>query len=80
MIQGVAGIKTFWMQAITGLDVKDATLATVSAEMAGQDVVEIGRAELSLAGGQSVPVKYVVHWKQHDGKWKWHTDIWNMNQ
>ena len=80
MIHGVAGIKNFWLQAITGLDVKDASLTTVSAEVAGDDVVEIGRAELTLAGGQVVPVKYVVHWKPHDGNWKWHTDIWNMNQ
>lgn len=76
MIQGVDDIKSFWLQAITGFDVKGASLATVSAEMAGEDVVEIGRAELTLAGGQVVPVKYVVHWKKHDGNWKWHTDIW----
>jgi ketosteroid isomerase-like protein len=80
MIHGVAGIKNFWLQAISGLDVKDASLTTVSAEVTGDDVVEIGRAELTLAGGQVVPVKYVVHWKRHDGNWKWHTDIWNMNQ
>ena len=80
MIHGVAHIKNFWLQAITGLDVKDASLTTISAEVAGDDVVEIGRAELTLAGGQVVPVKYVVHWKRHDGNWKWHTDIWNMNQ
>ena len=80
MIHGVSGIKSFWLQAITGLDVKDASLTTVSADIAGDDVVEIGQAELSLAGGQVVPVKYVVHWKREDGKWKWHTDIWNMNQ
>jgi ketosteroid isomerase-like protein len=80
MIQGVAAIKNFWLQAITGLDVQDASLATVSAESAGDTVVEIGKATLSLAGGQVVPVKYVVHWKLHEGAWKWHTDIWNMNQ
>lgn len=80
MIHGIPHIKNFWQQAITGLDVKDASLTTISAEVAGDDVVEIGRAELSLAGGQVVPVKYVVHWKRHGGNWKWHTDIWNMNQ
>lgn len=80
MIQGVAAIKNFWQQAILGLDVQDASLVTVSAESAGDTVVEIGRAALSLKGGQVVPVKYVVHWKLHDGAWKWHTDIWNMNQ
>jgi ketosteroid isomerase-like protein len=80
MIQGIAGIKSFWLSAITGLDVKDASLTTISAESAGDTVVEIGRAELTLAGGQKVPVKYVVHWKRDRDAWKWHTDIWNMNQ
>jgi ketosteroid isomerase-like protein len=80
MIHGVAAIKNFWQQAILGLDVQDASLVTVTAESAGDTVVEIGRAALSLKGGQVVPVKYVVHWKRHDGDWKWHTDIWNMNQ
>jgi ketosteroid isomerase-like protein len=80
MIQGIAGIKSFWLSAINSLDVKDASLSTVSAESAGDTVVEIGRAELTLAGGQKVPVKYVVHWKRDGETWKWHTDIWNMNQ
>ena len=80
IIQGLAAIKSFWRQTITSLDVKNASLITVSAASAGDTVVEIGRAELTLAGGQIVPVKYVVHWKYHDGAWKWHTDIWNMNQ
>jgi len=24
-------------------------------------------------------VKYVVYWRQEDGRWKWHVDIWNPN-
>ena len=80
MVHGLAGIKSFWLSAITSLDVKDASLSTVSAEAAGDTVVEIGRAELTLAAGQRVAVKYVVHWKQDGNRWKWHTDIWNMNQ
>ena len=23
--------------------------------------------------------KYVVYWRQEDGRWKWHVDIWNSN-
>jgi ketosteroid isomerase-like protein len=79
-ISGMAAIKDFWLGAVTGLDVKVATLTTVSAEAAGDDVVEIGRAELTTGGGQKVPIKYVVHWKFEGNAWKWHTDIWNMNQ
>jgi len=80
LVQGRAQIKDFWEQAIAALAVADATLATVDAETAGDSVIEIGRADLTLEGGQKVAVKYVVQWKQEDGKWKWHTDIWNMNQ
>ena|ERR1700733_13347797 len=79
-ISGMAAIKDFWLRAVTGLDVKEATLTTVSAEAAGDDVIEIGRAELTTGGGQKVPIKYVVHWKFEKNAWKWHTDIWNMNQ
>jgi ketosteroid isomerase-like protein len=80
IIQGLPAIKKFWEQAVTGLDVKSATLTTVAAEAAGTTIVEIGRAELTLAAGQTVAIKYVVHWKLEDDIWKWHTDIWNLNQ
>jgi ketosteroid isomerase-like protein len=80
MVQGREAIKGFWQQAMAGMDVKSVVLATVDAEMAGDSVVEIGRADLSLNNGQTVTVKYVVHWKQEDGLWKWQTDIWNPNQ
>jgi ketosteroid isomerase-like protein len=80
LIQGRPQIKNFWKQAIVGLGVKDAKLSTVDAEAAGNTVVEVGRADLTLEGGQTLAVKYVVHWKEEDGIWKWHTDIWNLNQ
>jgi ketosteroid isomerase-like protein len=80
LIGGLPAIKKFWLQAVTGLDVKGATLTTVSAEAVGDDVIEIGRAELTLADGRTVSIKYVVHWKFEGTTWKWHTDIWNMNQ
>ena len=80
IIHGLDAIKSFWRQTITNLDVRDASLTTVSAASAGDTVVETGRAELTLAGGQIVAIKYVVHWKYHDGVWKWHTDTWNTNQ
>jgi len=80
MIAGREPIKAFWQQAIAGLGLKSVKLTTVEAEALGDGVVEIGRAELSLAGGNTLTVKYVVQWKQEAGKWKWHTDIGNPNQ
>ena len=80
MVEGREAIKGFWEQAIAGMDVKSVALSTVNAEMTGDSVVEIGKADLTTKAGQTVAVKYVVHWKQEDGLWKWHTDIWNPNQ
>jgi ketosteroid isomerase-like protein len=80
MMEGREAIRGFWQQAIAAMDVKSVVLSTVDAQMAGDGVVEIGRAVLTTNTGQEVAVKYVVHWKQEDGVWKWHTDIWNLNQ
>ena len=80
MVEGRTQIKGFWAAAVDALNVSSVTLSTVYAEVAGDTVVEIGRADLTMAGGVTAPVKYVVHWKQEDGAWKWATDIWNMNQ
>ena len=80
IVQGLPAIKTFWHGAITGLDIKEAALTTVSVEEAGDGAVEIGEVKLTLASGVLVLAKYVVHWKQHDGAWKWNIDIWNMNE
>jgi len=80
MIEGRERIKAFWSQAIAAMGLTQAKLTTVDAEEASGSIVEIGRADLTLASGQSATVKYVVHWKQEDGVWKWNTDIWNANQ
>jgi ketosteroid isomerase-like protein len=80
MIEGREQIKAFWNQAIAAMGLTQAKLTIVDAEQAGDGVIEIGRADLILADGQSATVKYVVHWKQEDGAWKWNTDIWNQNQ
>ena len=80
MITGRGQIKAFWQQAIASLGLKSVKLATVDAESLGDSVVEIGRADLGLSGGQTLTVKYAVLWKQEAGQWKWHVDIWNPNQ
>ena len=80
MLEGREQAKGFWKEAINALGLKSAKLTTVDAEAVGDSVVEIGRAELLGGSGQTVTVNYVVHWKQEDGGWKWHVDIWNANE
>ena len=79
LIEGREKIKDFWKGAVAGMNVLDAKLVSVNAHLAGDSVIEVGRAKLFLPEGQSAEVKYVVEWKQEGGAWKWHTDIWNMN-
>ena len=80
MLEGREQAKGFWNEAIKAMGIKSAKLTTVSAEAVGDGVVEIGRAELMIGSGQTATVKYVVQWKQEDGEWKWHVDIWNANE
>jgi ketosteroid isomerase-like protein len=79
LIEGRENIKGFWQAAVAGMNVQDAKLVSVNAHLAGDNIIEVGRAKLFLPEGQSAEVKYVVEWKQEGGAWKWHTDIWNMN-
>jgi ketosteroid isomerase-like protein len=79
LIEGRENIKGFWQAAVAGMNVQDAKLVSVNAHLAGNSIIEVGRAKLFLPEGQSADVKYVVEWRQEGGTWKWHTDIWNMN-
>ena len=79
LVEGRDAIRTFWAGAVEALGIKDVALSTLKAEQAGESVVEIGRADLTLESGHVVAAKYVVHWKQDAGAWKWHVDIWNVN-
>jgi ketosteroid isomerase-like protein len=79
MMEGRKQVIAFWQQAISALDIKSVKLTTVDAEQVGDRVLEIGRGEMRVGSGQVVTAKYVVEWKQEDGDWKIHVDIWNMN-
>lgn len=79
MVGGREAIGEFWKIAVEGLGITGATLKTLTAETAGDTVIEIGEAELTLKAGGPVVAKYIVHWKQENGRWLWDKDIWNLN-
>jgi ketosteroid isomerase-like protein len=83
MVSGRQEIKGFWFDMIRSFNAKSAVLESVDVMAAGDGVLEIGKATLTveLAGQPETQfdVKYVVFWKQEDGVWKWHVDIWNLN-
>ena len=76
-VEGRDNIAQFWQGAAQQMGIERVQLSTVELEVEGDHAHEIGRATLSLQGGQQVVAKYVVIWKQESGRWRWHIDIWN---
>lgn len=78
MVRGREAIARFWRDAASAMGLQAVALETVELTRAGDFVHQIGRAVLTV-GGEEVRGKYVVVWKQEDGRWKWHVDIWNTD-
>jgi uncharacterized protein (TIGR02246 family) len=76
MTQGRDSIASFWIAAQEA-GVRRAELSTIQLEPMGDGAYEIGKASLTLADGKQMEVKYVVVWKEEEGRWRWHVDIWN---
>jgi ketosteroid isomerase-like protein len=78
IVQGRDAIAQFWTGAAQQLGITAVALSTVDLHPLGDGAYEVGRGTLTLGGGQQVVAKYVVIWRQEDGRWRWHVDIWNM--
>lgn len=78
-ICGKAGVGKFFGM-IQQMGVKGLVLKTTEV-FGNKDVItEIGTYDMQIVGGKSVDKgKYVVVWKQVDGKLKMHRDIFNSN-
>ena len=79
-VRGTAAIRTFW-QNVIGMGLSGASLETIEVEGHGDTAIEVGRYRL-LAAGDAVADqgKYVVVWKNENGTWKLHRDIWTTSQ
>ncbi|BAY10971.1 YybH family protein [Calothrix sp. NIES-2098] len=73
------GIEEFW-QTIFHLNITQVNLETIEVESHGNTAIEVGKYLLSDRNGQTVDKgKYIVIWKQEDGQWRLHRDIWNSS-
>ena len=83
MISGRSDIKRYWSDLVASSNATSGVLESVDIIPAGDGLVEIGKATLSMApsgeASRQIEVKYVVFWRNEDGRWKWHVDIWNQN-
>ena len=62
------------------MGIKTAELESVELDGQGDTAIEVGRYRLGSESGQVLDEgKYVVIWKQVDGQWKLHRDIWNTS-
>ncbi len=78
-VTGASAIEEFWGGAM-GMGIRTAKLETVEMEAHGDMAVEVGKYALGGEGGLALDHgKYVVIWKNDDGTWKLHRDIWTSS-
>lgn len=78
-IQDTAGIQAFWQGAMQ-MGIKRLTLKTREVEELEDTAIELGTYTLFGDAGQQIDQgKYLVVWKQQQGQWKLHQDIWNTS-
>ncbi len=76
-VNGRKAIETFWKGAMD-MGIKTAKLEIVEVGGLGETAYEVGKYTLFGDNEKILDQgKYVVIWKQIDGQWKLHRDIWN---
>ena len=78
-VSGREAAAEFWTAAVAQLGVRGVRLSTVELQPMGDGAYEVGSATLTLGGGAEATAKYVVIWRNEDGRWRWHVDMWNMD-
>jgi len=79
-VQGKEAIRDFWQGAMN-MGIKEAKLDILEVDLQGNWAIERGRYQLSGTDGVVMDQgKYIVIWKQEQGQWKLHRDIWNTNR
>jgi len=78
-IEGPQAISGFF-GAIMNMGIKKVKFEAVTAQSYGTMAIEEGKYTLFVEGDYIADQgKYIVTWKNEDGKWKVHRDIWNTN-
>ncbi|MBK8609486.1 MAG: DUF4440 domain-containing protein [Chitinophagaceae bacterium] len=76
---GTAAISAFFNGGVK-MGLKNIVLATEEVFGGKEAVIETGTYDMQVAGNVSVDKgKYIVMWKEVDGKWKMYRDVWNSD-
>ena len=73
---GRSAIAAFW-RTVMDTGARDLILDTTEVESAGDLAYEVGTVRVVGEHSQVTEGRYVVVWKQQNGHWKIHRDIWN---
>lgn len=78
-VVGQSAIEGFW-QAVMDMGIKEALIDTGEVEELGDTAIEVSRFILKGEGDQVLDQgKFIVVWKNEDGSWKLHRDIFNSS-
>jgi uncharacterized protein (TIGR02246 family) len=78
-VTGRAAIQVF-RQAVIDMGIKEAKLEIIEVEGHGDTAIEVSRFTLYGEAGKELDKgKYIVIWKQEQGQWKLHRDIFNSS-
>jgi len=78
-VKGKQEIKEYWQAAID-MGIKSIKLDIIEIERHEDTVIEVSKYMLSSEDGQVIDSgKGIVIWKNTDGAWKLHRDIWNSS-
>jgi uncharacterized protein (TIGR02246 family) len=76
---GMSRIEAFWKQAFAA-GMTDAKLETMDVDLiGGYTAIETGRYTMHAGKSVADRGKYMVVWRNEDGQWKLHRDIWNSS-
>jgi uncharacterized protein (TIGR02246 family) len=76
-VTGKGAIQAFW-QAAFDMGIRTAERKTIEVEGTDDFAFEVGSYVLRGVDGDVLDRgKYLVVWKQEDGQWRYHRDIWN---
>ena len=78
-VTGKQAVQMFW-QALMDMGIKEAKLEIIEVEGHGDTAIEVSTFTLQGEGAQVLDKgKYIVIWKQEEGRWKLHRDIFNSS-
>jgi uncharacterized protein (TIGR02246 family) len=79
LMAGREAVQGFW-QAVMDMGIEKAAIFTGEVEDHGDTAIEVSQYKLFGSGDQELDQgKFIVIWKQVDGEWKLHRDIFNSS-